>query len=326
MFKNIPPLLAVRYFEAAARNLSFTLAAKELFVTQGAISLQVRKLEEFLKIPLFVRHTRRIELTPEGYSFYKASTEALQMIESATTKIVEPSGQQSITINTIPTIATLWLLPRLASFSSIYPHIDVRIISDLRVVDMHEQDVDVALRVGKLPGEKYDSKAPKIDLVLTERWDNIDVDYIFPDRLVPVASQTLIPKNKIITDPKELLDFPLIHTATRANAWPDWFHAHDIDYKPTKNNLEVGHFYIALRVAQESQGIALVPDILFSEYPGRTELAPILQNLPTIESAGAYYLLTKKQAHKQTAIEAFRQWVINEINKTSETSIAEQID
>lgn len=320
MFKNIPPLLAIRYFESAARNLSFTQAAKELFVTQGAISLQIRKLEDHLNTPLFIRRTRQIELTPEGYALYKACNEAFKIMDTATTKIIEPAGQQSITVNTIPTIATLWLLPRLAAFSSIHPHIDVRIISDLRAVDMHEQDIDVALRVGRLPGKKYDQKAPNIDLILSERWDNIDVDFLFPDILIPVVSQNLMSRYGEITHPEELLTFPLIHTATRENAWPDWFGAHNTIYKPTKTSFEVGHFYIALKAAQESQGIALIPEILFREYPGRNELTPILQHLPVIQSAGGYYLLTKKQTYKKDATDAFRQWVLNEVAKNSKVT------
>lgn len=317
MFKNIPPLLAIRYFESAARNLSFTQAAKELFVTQGAISLQVRKLEDYLNTPLFTRYTRRIELTPEGHSLYKACNEAFKIIDSASTKIVDPVGQQSITVNTIPTVATLWLLPRLAAFSSIHPHIDVRIISDLRAVDMHEQDIDVALRVGRLPGKKYDPKAPNIDLVLSERWDNIDADFLFPDVLVPVISQNLLAKYGKITHPEELLELPLIHTATRENAWPDWFSAHDIPYTPSTSFFEVGHFFIALKAAQESQGIALVPEILFREYPGRNELIPLFQNLPAIKSAGGYYLLTKRQTHKKDAIKSFQQWILDEVAKST---------
>src|SRR5690606_3582519 len=155
MSRRLPPLLATRYFEAAARHLSFTIAAEELFVTQGAISLQIRKLEEFFGTPLFVRHARHIELTPVGQQFYDACKEFLNNLERTVTELTSPGTQQTLTVSTIPTIGTLWLMPRLVSFTSRHPDIEVRVVFDLRPANMHTDNIDVAIRVGRLPGQRY---------------------------------------------------------------------------------------------------------------------------------------------------------------------------
>jgi LysR family glycine cleavage system transcriptional activator len=317
MSRRLPPLLATRYFEAAARRLSFTLAAEELCVTQGAISLQIRKLEDFLGAPLFIRHARHIELTGPGLKFYEACHVLLDGLEKAMSELTSPDHQQTLTISTIPTIGTLWLMPRLASFTSQHPDIEVRVVSDIRPADMQSDNIDIALRVGKLPGQRYPDHAPAVDLVMLEKWTDIEADLLFHDIMVPVASKEWYAAQPPIKHVADFKSASLIHTASRPKAWRDWLRAYGVDYTSNGQEPEYGHFYISLGAAQDQKGIALIPEVLLRGYPGRNELKVLLPNVDPIKSAGDYYLLTRTTPRKLAAIQKFRTWVLDEAGKTS---------
>ena len=315
MSRRLPPLLATRYFEAAARHLSFTQAAEELCVTQGAISLQIRKLEESLGTRLFIRHARYIELTAAGQQFYEACHVLLEGLEKAICDLTSPNHQQTLTVSTIPTIGTLWLMPRLASFTSQHPDIEVRVVSDIRPADMQSDNIDVALRVGKLPGQRYPEHFPAVDLIMLERWTDIEADLLFHDVMVPVASKAWYATQPAIRDVADFRTASLVHTASRPNAWHEWLRAYGMEYKPSGHEPEYGHFYISLRAAQDQKGIALIPEVLLRGYPGRNELEVLLPNIEPVRSAGDYYLLTRASSSKRAAIKKFRSWVLNEAGK-----------
>ncbi len=308
-------MLATRYFEAAARHLSFTQAAEELFVTQGAISLQIRKLEEFLGARLFIRHARYIELTAAGQQFYEACHVLLEGLEKAICDLTSPNHQQTLTVSTIPTIGTLWLMPRLASFTSQHPDIEVRVVSDIRPADMQSDNIDVALRVGKLPGQRYPEHFPAVDLVMLERWTDIEADLLFHDVMVPVVSKAWYATQPAIRNVADFKTASLVHTASRPNAWREWLKAHGTEYKPSGHEPEYGHFYISLGAALDQKGIALIPEVLLRGYPGRNELEVLLPNIEPVRSAGDYYLLTRTSSPKHVAIKKFRSWVLNEVGR-----------
>ncbi len=317
MSRRLPPLLAARYFEAVAKHLSFTRAAEELHLTQGALSLQVRKLEASLGTELFVRHARHIELTESGRTFYHACRTLLDGLEKAVDDIKGSERLQTLTVSTIPTIGILWLMPRLASFTSQQPDIEVRVVSDIRTVDMHADNIDVAIRVGKLPGKRYPDKAPAVDLVLLEDWTDIEAELLFQDVMVPVASRQWYATQPPIKHVSDFASARLIHTASRATAWQDWLTAHGVDYAQEGDRLEYGHFYIALGAAQEHKGIALIPDVLLRDYPGKSELIVLLPDgIEPVPSAGDYYLLTQTKSRKSAAIQTFRHWLLTEAAET----------
>ncbi|MGH8810728.1 MAG: LysR substrate-binding domain-containing protein [Advenella sp.] len=320
MSRRLPPLLATRYFEAAARHLSFTQAAEELFVTQGAISLQIRKLEEFLGTPLFIRHARYIELTKPGQQFYEACHVLLEGLEKAMHDLTSPDHQQTLTVSTIPTIGTLWLMPRLASFTSQHPDIEVRVVSDIRPVDMQSDNIDVALRVGKLPGQRYPEHFPAVNLIMLEKWTDIEADLLFHDVMVPVASKVWYATQRAIEHVADFKTASLVHTASRPNAWREWLKANGVEYKPSGHEPEYGHFYISLGAALDHKGIALIPEVLLRGYPGRNELQVLLPNIEPVRSAGDYYLLTRVSSPKRAAIQKFRSWVLAEVEMVANPS------
>ena len=313
MSRRLPPLLATRYFEAAARHLSFTRAAEELCVTQGAISLQIRKLEDFLGVSLFLRTARRIELTPAGQQFYEACHGLLDGLEKAVHDLSAPLHQCTLIVSTIPTIGMLWLMPRLASFTSRHPDIEVRVVSDIRPADMQSDTLDVALRVGRLPGHRYPPHFPTVDLVMLENWTDVEADFMFHDTMVPVASKAWYAGQRPIETVADFATAPLVHTASRPNAWPEWLRAYGVDYRPDGSQPDFGHFYIALGAAHDRKGIALIPDVLLQGYPGRHDLVVILpEGVKPVRSAGDYYLLTRTSSPKRSAIQKFREWVLAE--------------
>ncbi|MDQ8035067.1 LysR family transcriptional regulator [Bordetella genomosp. 1] len=314
--RNLPPLLSVRSFEAAARHRSFTLAAQELAVTQGAISLQVRKLEAFLGKKLFVRLARKVELTPAGMQYYEACRRLLAELEHATSRLMRRDRGEVLIVNTLPTIGQLWLMPRLAAFTTAHRHIEVRVVSDIRPLDMQADGVDVAIRVGPLAGRRYARQQPGIDLTLVQRWDGVCADHLFDDVLVPVMSRRLLAQGGPIDSLDELLTFPLIHTASRPHAWRDWLRAQGTAPPAQASGLDYGHFYIALRAAQEHKGVALIPEVLLEGYPGASELAVPWRPATALRSAGEYYLLTHGAWSEREAVATFRDWVLREAQAT----------
>lgn len=314
--RQLPPLPAIRCFEASARHLSFTLAADELCVTQGAISQQVRKLEDYLGKTLFLRKTRQLELTETGLEYYTVCRYLLEDLEKTTQRIMQKNTTNTLTIQTMPTISVLWLMPRLADFATQHPSIEVRVVSDIRSLNMSTDGIDLAIRVGKLPGQHYPALAPTIDLDLVSHWNGVQSDYLFRDRLVPIMARELYERVGPIRSIAELQKVPLIQNSTRANAWRDWFRAHQANANLEHQQIECGHFYIALQLAQSGQGVALVPDVLLQGYPGHKELIQALPDLALQNSAGAYYLLAHDNSLPRPAVSTFRDWLLGQAEIT----------
>jgi LysR family glycine cleavage system transcriptional activator len=149
MSKRLPPLNSLRVFDAAARHLSFTKAAEELFVTQAAVSHQIKSLEDFLGLKLFRRRNRSLLLTEEGQSYYLDIKEIFSSLNEATRKLQARSAKGALTVSLPPSFAIQWLVPRLSGFNSAYPGIDVRIQAVDREEDKLADDVDVAIFHGR---------------------------------------------------------------------------------------------------------------------------------------------------------------------------------
>ena len=317
MRRRLPPLATLRPFEATARLGSFTLAAQELSLTQGAVSQQVRNLEDFLGVKLFERQARRLALTEAGRQVFASAQRALDDLERTTTRIVARGSRETVTLSAMPTLATHWLMPRLAWFTASHPDIDLRLTTSIEPADLHGGGIDVALRVGKLPGRAYPRDLPRIDLVMTERWEGLVADLLFPDALVPVASPARLAAGPPIAAPTDLLRHPLIHNASRQRAWQDWCQAQGIALPPRADDLEFGHFFMALQAAREGKGIAIVPELIYHHARQQADdLAPAWR--PAVRSAGEYYLLTHESQDASRAVQAVRQWVLAQAAATRE--------
>lgn len=205
----ITPLNALKAFEAAARNLSFTRAAEELFVTQAAISHQIKGLEEFLGIKLFRRRNRSLLLTEEGQSYFLEIKDIFTAISDATERLLARSAKGALTVSLQPSFAIQWLVPRLVRFSEAHPDIDVRI----KAVDLDEgsltDDVDVAIYYGR------------------GNWPGLRADKLHAEYLIPVCSPMLLMGTRPLKTPEDLTRHTLLHDTSRRD-WKAWFKQLDI--------------------------------------------------------------------------------------------------
>jgi LysR family glycine cleavage system transcriptional activator len=311
MSRSLPSLIALRVFEVAGRLQSFSNAAVELNVTQGAVSRQIRALEDELDIKLFTRMTRRVQLTEVGRKYLAEIQAALGQIEQATLRVRMRDTRTILTISVLPSVGSFWLMPRLAGFTQRFPDIETRIISSIGPVDLHSRDADVAIRVGALPGRRYDPLMPRVDLSMAVDWRGVLAEELVPDVLVPVYSPTLVPKESRPKDAKAIRDLPLIHTASRPNAWPDWMRAQGLSEPASSREVEYGHFFMSLEAARQGQGVAIVPDILLSNS-GVHDLIALTS--AKVRSAGEYYVLSLNERGQERAILLFRQWMQEQVH------------
>jgi LysR family glycine cleavage system transcriptional activator len=307
--RDLPPLLPLRAFESAARNMSFTLAADELCVTQSAISRHIKNLEAHYRLKLFNRLTREVELTEAGQRLYLAVEKSFSDIEVVSRALGKRESKQSLVVSILPTLASTWLMPRLTRFTQAHQNVEVRLLTSIAPVAFERDGVDVAIRVGKPPNMRRRKGAPRIDLIMTVDWKGVSAERLFPDILVPVCRPAMFAAGSAV-NPQLLTALPLIHTDSRGHAWEDWFAAQNVEYAPTAHGLHFGHFFMSARAALEGRGIALVPDVLVAEYIASGEL--VIPCGARISSGGDYCLLYRKERADEEAIASFRKWIVAE--------------
>src|ERR1700733_11760021 len=194
MSARLPSLNGLRAFEAAARHLSFTVAASELNVTQTAISHQIRRLEEELGLRLFVRQNRALALTPEAKDYLPGVRAEFKNIKLANDRLLRSENDHVLTFSTLASLAAKWLLPRLSAFQEAHPGIDVRITTSTALVDFKSGDVDAAIRYGR------------------GHWPGVRADWLTADQLFPVCSPELLTRDKPLRCPEDLANHVLLHT------------------------------------------------------------------------------------------------------------------
>lgn len=290
--------------------MSFTLAADELCVTQSAISRHIKNLETHYGLKLFNRLTRAIALTPEGARLFDVVTRSLDQIETVARELTGASNSRSLQVSILPTLASTWLMPRLLSFTQAHQAIEIRLTTSIDPVSFERDKVDVAIRVGTPPGKRARKGAPRIDLVMTNDWKGVAAEPLFPDSLIPVCKPGLV-NGGLPARPAALAQLPLIHTDSRAHAWPDWFAALDVPYAAGTHALHFGHFFMSVGAAIEGRGIALVPEVLVSgDIASGRLVVPVRER---ITSGGDYCLLYRKEHADDYAVAAFRHWLRAEV-------------
>ena len=245
---RLPPLKALRAFEASARQLSFTRAAEELFVTQAAISHQIKSLEEHLGIKLFMRKNRALLLTEEGQSYYLDIKDIFTSINDATERLLNRGAKGAITVSSQASFAIQWLVPRLTTFNALHEEIDVRI----KAVDQPEnsltEDVDVAIYYGR------------------GRWPNIHADKLHTEYIIPVCSPLLAQENtvngkKALLSYDDLSEHTLLHDTSRKD-WKRWFKQVGVKAANVNHGPIFSHSAMVLQAAVHGQGVALAYSVL----------------------------------------------------------------
>lgn len=294
MHKRLPPLNSLKAFESAARNLSFTKAADELFVTQAAISHQIKSLESYLSIKLFHRRNRALLLTEEGQSYFQDLRDIFQNMQEATDRLVALGSKGAITIATPPSFAAKWLVPKLHEFSSSYSDIDVRI----KAVDSDEgfldDSVDIAVYYGR--GNWHGLKSVKL---LTEF-------------LTPMCSPLLVQRGKPLSSLKDLESHTLLHDNTR-RAWKTWLQHFNINHINVNHGPIFSHTMLVLQAASNGQGIALSDTVLAKpEIESGRLICPFSEK---IESVNAHYLVCKESQAEISKIKVFSDWMLDMVER-----------
>ncbi len=299
MPRKLPPLNSLRAFEVAARHLSFTKAAEELFVTQAAISHQIKSLEDFLGIQLFIRRNRKLLLTDEGQLYWPKIRDVFEKLINATEQVKAKGATGSLTVSVIPTFATLWLVPRLAEFNELYPDIDVRIKASDTEVDFVREDVDVAVYYGK--GD----------------YDNLISDRLFEEYLMPVCSPQLLDK-KPVEKPEDLKNHTLLHDIS-TDEWRSWLKHAQVDGIDLAHGTVFSHSGMVLQAARHGQGIAMGHSVLSQMDLESGRLVAPFDII--LDSGYSYDLVCPENSHDRPKIVAFREWLLSKVNDDSEDEI-----
>lgn len=288
--RGLPPLNALRAFEAAARHLSVKNAADELCVTPGAVSQMLKTLEMHLGVALFKRVNRGIFLTDAGQDYLPAVRNAFRQIAEATRRVTAPADTSILTISTTPSFAAAWLVPRLKEFQDAHPEIDLQVLTGKGLVDFSRDSVDVAVRhgLGRYPGLR------------SER--------LFAVELVPVAAPALAARFDTSTAPADLTCWPHVHDAERKD-WHLWFQAQGIDEIGPPRGPAFDDPGLLLKAVLAGQGAGLLPAAIaaLDLAEGRlVKLADIVW-----PEAYAYYLVHLEGSRERPKINAFRTWILN---------------
>lgn len=297
MRKSLPPLSALRAFEAAARHLSLTKAAAELSVTPGALSHQIRGLEEFLGLRLFDRGVRAIALTAEGRVLFPGLQQGFGHIRDAVEQLRARTDTRVLVISAPPGFTAKWLVPRLYRFAAKHPDIDTRVASSLELASFERDGIDVALRT--LP----DDAAADPGLVATR---------IAGVSMIPVCSPRLVDPSRPIRSARDLLRLPLIHDESFAvlPGWADWFRANGVADADVRRGTRFSSPDHSLDAVIEGSGVLLANTVLaFDDLRTGRLVAPL--DLP-LATNRAYYVVSPRARAGQRSIEAFRAWIAAE--------------
>ena len=290
MTARLPSLNGLRAFEAAARHLSFTLAASELNVTQTAISHQIRRLEEELGIRLFVRQNRALALTPEGRDYLPGVRAAFNDLRLATDRLLRKDDDKVLTVSTIASLAAKWLLPRLTDFQEAHPGIDVRITTSTSLVDFQRDNVDAAIRYGR------------------GQWPGVHAEWLMADELFPVCSPSLLRGDKSLRTPEDLKDHVLLHT-NNGDDWRLWLTAAGLSTSISRlPGITFDMTLMTVQAAIDGMGVAMGRTSYVRDDIAKGRLVvPFKIALPA--DAG-FYLVCPEGRREGPKLAAFRQWMI----------------
>ncbi len=264
--RALPPLDLLRGFEAAARHLSFTRAASELFLTQSAVSRQIQALEAFVGVDLFERRHKALALTDAGQAYYRTVAQALDVLRDATRKLKESRKGHVLTVTTTVSFAALWLVPRLARFRKEHPHVDVRITATHEVMDLEREGIDVAIRDCPL------NKVPP------------GAVFLVGEHLAPMASPAYLKEAKRaklpLDRPEDLRHHVLLNLHEAPRRWPwltwaAWFEAMGVEELTPAGTLTFDQYDQVIHAALHGQGIALGRITLAGQHIRARQLVPL---------------------------------------------------
>ena len=292
MTRRLPPLNALKAFEAAARHESFTRAAEELSVTQGAVSHQVKALERDLGLLLFERSHQRLTITAAGLDFVAVVRDAFDRIAFATTRLTQAPASSTLTVSTSPDFAAKWLVHRLGRFAELHPAIDLRLSAAMHRVDFARENIDIAVRHGD------------------GQWPDLHAVQLCEERLFPVCSPRLIKPSAVRkVPPAQVLKFALLHMDDRST-WARWLTLAGVKAPKTLKGLVMNRASLLIDAAVDGQGVALARSVLAArDLINQRVVAPFALAMPL---SNTYWIASPKATAEQTKIKTFRDWLLAE--------------
>jgi LysR family glycine cleavage system transcriptional activator len=295
-WQHLPSLRTLRIFEAAARHLNWTRAAAELHLTHGAVSLQIKALEDELGLKLFEREGKRTWLTDAGHQLAAGVRDAMDQLAATVTRVRERSAGHMLTVSVLPSFASAWLVGRLGSFIARHPEIELNLQSTTALADFRNDGVDLAIRWGNGP------------------WPGLRSDKLLDDELFPVVSPKLLGRGRrALREPAQLLDLPLVRIKqhARLNDWVRWFAAAGVRTTEPRHGPVFDDTELALRAAAQGQGVVLARSSLVAQRLASGELiAPFALRVPSLY---AYYLVCPETHAEKPSVQRFRAWLTDEI-------------
>ena len=292
MPRRLPPLNALRSFEAAARYESFTRAAEELHVTQSAVSQQVKALEEQLGVKLFNRERQRLKITRAGRDYLVEIREALDHVGAATERLTQRHNAGVLTVSTSQDFAAKWLVHRLARFAAAHPGIDLRVSATMHNVDFAREDVDVAVRHGD------------------GNWPGLDATRLCAEQIFAVCSPKLLVGRNRLRRPADVLKWPLLRLEDQSKAWERWFALAGVAAPERLPGPVLNRASMLIDAAIDGQGVALARTTLaaWDLISGRIVRPFDLSWRPV----GTYWIVSPKATAKIEKIGRFRDWLLGE--------------
>ncbi|MCJ9428484.1 transcriptional regulator GcvA [Kordiimonas marina] len=300
MKRSLLPLNALRAFDAAARHMSFKLAADDLSVTPAAISQQIRSLEEFLGVELFRRTNRSLVLTEAAQLSLMPLKEAFEKMEEAVDILTESKTSNVLKVSVSPSFASKWLVPRLASYYERRPDAIVKISATMHITDFKAEDVDIAIRYG------------------LGKYDNLYVEEILRETIFPVCAPTLIDHETPATTPCSILKHTLIHDDSTAEddsvpTWPMWLKAAGVEMPEGMPALHFNTHALAIEAAVAGRGVALARSAIAEEdlKAGRL-VKPFGEAVPI---NFAHYIVCPQDKLKNERVQDFIDWLREEAHE-----------
>ncbi|WP_297836290.1 LysR family transcriptional regulator [Pseudomonas sp.] len=302
MRRKIPSTTALVSFEAAARHESFTKAAQELSITQGAICRQIAGLEDFLSVELFRRSRRGVKLTEAGLSYSRRVATQLDAVERDTLSVMGQQGANVIELAVVPTFGTQWLLPRLKDFQQRQPDVTVNLTNRTRPFLFADTDFDAAIYFGDAD------------------WSGTESHRLMGENPVPVCSPHLLGDRDSLSA-EEIAEYPLLQQTTRPYAWRQWFSALNLNIARDMTGPRYELFSMLAQAAMHEMGIALIPPFLIQRELAEKRL--VIANSHALSSIKAYYLMVPERKVESASLHAFRDWLVGEAKSyTSATEVA----
>ncbi len=292
MTRRIPPFAALRAYEATARHGTLRRAGEELALSVSAISHQIKSLENFLGVALFYREKNTLILTPAGRDYLVDLTRSLDQLANATARVEQLRHLPYLTVNLFPSLAALWLLPRLSAYRLVEPNVDVRVMTTAEPVDFRTGTIDIAIRYAFLATEGFRA------------------DVLFEEEAFPVCSPAYAKQFREIRNEGNFSACTIIHCQAAPSEWEDWFAFTKSAGKRSRRNIVLDSRLLALEAAADGLGVAMGRTPVVDRALASGRLLPLSDR--RLVTGETYTVVVPERSLRMPAVRSFRTWLMSE--------------